>query len=186
MTRSTRQKADPDWLAYAIEVNPWTPPEDLRLALLFRGAIVSAWAAIDTTLSEIALRASASDDYRSISSKYPYTAESKVRFLGSVLSQGGPLQRFRGTGLALLRRYETMRDLRHQMAHASMRVLPSWGITFIDYRPTSDGTITMRQHRYSTEELRRLARKATRLSRMVQRAKAEIDAEVLLPPLPTD
>ncbi len=42
----------------------------------------------------------------------------------------------------------------------------------------------MRRHRYTLEELNQLARKATRLSRMVQRAKAQIDTEALLPPLP--
>jgi hypothetical protein len=158
----------------------------MRRALLLRGAIVSAWAAIDTTMSEVALRASTSEHYSSISSRYPYSAESKAKFLRAVIEREGPMRRFKDTGQALLRQYEDLKDLRHQMAHASMRILPNWGVTFIDYRPTSEGTVTVRRHRYTLDQLNRLARKATRLSRIVQRAKAQIDSDGLLPTLQSD
>lgn len=175
------QKSDPKWLALAVETNPWTPPDDLRTALLFRGAIVSAWAALDTTLAELALRASNSEAYNFIEAKYPYKPATKVKYLKRVLASPGPLQKYAKLGNLLLDRYENAVDLRNQMAHAHMRVLGRWGATFTDYNLVADGVVTKRTHRYTLEQLEIFARKATRLSRLTQRGKSLIDEHRLLP-----
>ncbi len=60
------QGGDPTRFAVMIEVNPWTPQEMAEKALLYRGAIVAAWANIETWLSEVALRLSHVEAYRGL------------------------------------------------------------------------------------------------------------------------
>ena len=175
---------DPSRFATMIEVNPWTPQEQVEKALLYRGAILSAWSAIETWLSEWALRASHLDAYRGLREKFPYKIDSRVGFLERILDQPGPLQPFAPLGLQLLSRVRDAADLRNQMAHARMRVLAQWGVTFAELIGQGD-QVSWRTRRYSLADLERLSRRATRLSRIFQRASVRIDAANVLPPLQT-
>jgi hypothetical protein len=183
MPHSKWQREDPKWLAYAIQISPWTPREDLREALLYRAAIISAWASIETTLNELIIRSSMIDPYRDISEKFPYTLKSKLKYMRRALEIDGPFNKYRSLGEPFLDRFSDAADLRHLMAHAHMEVLGNWGATFTDFTPSSDGAITHRRRRYTPEQLEAFARRATRLSRLLQRGKYMIDQSGFLPAL---
>lgn len=165
-----------------IEVNPWTPQELAEKALQHRGAIVAAWGNIETWLSEVALRASHVEAYHGLRDQFPYKIETRISFLEKVLEQPGPLAKFAPLGRPLLSRVRQSAKLRNQMAHARMRVLPQWGVTFEELVGQGD-QVSFRQRRYSLADLEALARRATRLSRIVQRAASKVEAERLLPSL---
>lgn len=99
-----------------------------------------------------------------------------------VLSRPGPLQGYAPLGLLILARVRDSAELRNQMAHARMRVLRNWGVTFEELQGQKDRVI-LRQQRYSLQQMEAFARRATRLSRLVQRAAGDIDRGNLLPPL---
>jgi hypothetical protein len=165
-----------------IEVNPWTSQELAEKAMQYRGAIVAAWGNIETWLSEVALRASHVDAYRGLRGQFPYKIETRIAFLEKILEQPGPLARFAPLGRPLLARVRQSAKLRNQMAHARMTMLPQWGVTFEELVGQGD-QVSLRRRRYSLAELEALARRATRLSRIVQRAAARLEAEKVLPPL---
>ncbi len=176
------QGGDPSRFAIMIEANPWTPQEAMEKALLYRGSIVAAWGNIETWLSELAVRASHADAYRGLKESFPYKIESRIGFLEQVLRLPGPLQPYASLGLLILVRVRNSAELRNRMAHARMRVLPNWGVTFEELVGQKDRVI-VRQHRYSPQQMEEFARRATRLSRFVQRAAGELDRKKLLPPL---
>lgn len=90
------------------ETNPWTADDDLRAALLYRGALVSAWATIESRIKELAIRCSRVEAYRSITpARFPRR----------------PLLPYAETGLNFLDRFDATAEMRHIMAHSRMRVL---------------------------------------------------------------
>ena len=176
------QGGDPSRFTTMVEVNPWTPQDEAEKAILYRGAIVAAWSNIETYLSEWALRASHVDAYRGLRERFPYKIDDRIGFLERVLRHPGPLQDFMPLGLLLLSRVRKSATLRNRMAHARMRVLPHWGVTFEELVGQQD-KVTVRSQRYSLLQLRSLAMRTTRLSRIVQRAANRIEAAKILPTL---
>lgn len=169
--------------AFALEVNPWQTKASVEKVLLYRGAIVAGWANVEASLIEVAIRASHHDSYLGFRDKYPSKLKSRVSYLRDVLGMPGPLNCYSRLGYAVLDRYADTADMRNIMAHARMATLPMWGATFHFFQAKSDSEITYRTHRLTEEQLRVLAKKATRFSRAVRMLVAQIDARALLPPL---
>jgi hypothetical protein len=92
---------DPTRFATMFEVNPWVPQDYLEKVPLYRGAIVAARGYSETWLSEIALRASFLDEYRSFRDTVPYPLEKRLAFLERVLNSPGPMAEFASFGLHL-------------------------------------------------------------------------------------
>jgi hypothetical protein len=172
---------DPRRYAYMVEVNPWIKNLELRDALLYRGAIIAAWGYVETTLIEIAIRSSRLEEYGALSANYPYKLEGRIRYLRRMLDADGPFSQFRKLGNQFLDRFEAAADLRHVMAHARMDLI--WGVEFTDYKPIEDGAIRKRLARYTLGQLEQMARKATRLSRLIQMGYYLINEKSFLPPL---
>ena len=132
---------DPQRLAYTLEINPWVPDLYLKNAVLFRGAVVSAWGYIETKLIELAIRSSRMPEYSAIRATYPYKLDNRFGYMRRVLASEGPFSKYRSIGKKFLDRFEASADLRHLMAHGDMQALPDWGVTFVDYRPNSKDSL---------------------------------------------
>jgi hypothetical protein len=167
----------------ALEVNPWQTKESVEAVLLYRGAIISGWANVETSLIEVAIRASLHDAYLGHRDSYPSRFDGRISYLRAVLDLPGPLNNYSRLGHSILDRFTDAVDVRNIMAHARMSLLPMWGATFHIFQPKSDIEINYRALRFSEEQLKMLAEKATRLSRVVRMLIAQIDARALLPPL---
>jgi hypothetical protein len=152
-------KPDSQRPIYKFEVNPWMPDLLLEDAILFRGAIISAWGYIEMKLIELAIRSSHMSEYSKIRANYPYKLENRLGYLRKVLETDGPFSRYRNIGTQFLDRFEQAVEIRHLMAHASMDAFPDWGITFFDYKPAGEDKITHRRRRFTIRELESEARK---------------------------
>ena len=171
--------------SFVLEINPWVPESHVTAALFYRGAIVSAWGYIDTTLTELCIRSARMPEYRDIQKTFPSGLVKRLKYMRTVLQSPGPFATFEQPGLRFLARFEAEAPLRHLMAHGHMRVLPDWGATFTDFR--ADGrAIANRRKRFTLDQLRRLARKSTKLSRHVQRGRDAIEAAGFLPQMVFD
>jgi hypothetical protein len=164
-----------------IEVNPWSPNKALRDANMFRGAIVGAWAYVETVLIEIAIRSSHMDEYCSIRETFPYRGDRRINYLRQMLRADGPFSRYQNLGMQFLSRYEATEELRHIMAHGRMTVLGKAEFTYFSFqkgRPIQKCSI-----RLTIAELEEKAREAARLSRLLQRLFWTVDNKGILPPL---
>lgn len=148
--------------------SPWTPDDQLAHVLILRGAIIWSYSHIEQKLFDFAIRCSREPEYRDISETPPFTAASRIKFLRKVFNTPGPLTRFSGLGLAILDRFDGSRDIRNQMAHAEMTVIGVYPIRFDDIVVT-DGGIIRHSTPYYEGDLERIARRASRLSKAVQR-----------------
>lgn len=154
--------------AYAPENNPWVKQDEMDAALLFRGAILSAYALVETRLAEIAIRCSKLDAYASVKAEFPYNMDKRLRFLRTVFATG-PLAAYAKVAEAFFIRFEAAAELRHMMAHAYMETcgdLVGWGVTFHDYQPVKGGGITYRARRMRLADLEAEAARAARFSRL--------------------
>lgn len=167
----------------ALEVNPWVTRESIHSMHLYRGAIIGGWANVETSLIELSIRASHHAAYVGHRELYPKRLSSRIAYLNDIFNLPGPLLRFSRFGQAVVRRFLALEDIRNIMAHAHVKILPDWGATFYLFQPKSGSEISYRWQRFSQEELRRHAIRATRFSRAVRYMIARIDAEQLLPPL---
>jgi ribosomal protein L31 len=167
----------------ALEVNPWQTKKSVEDALLYRGAIVSAWANVETTLIEIAIRASCHPAYAGVRDTYPWKLNGRISYLRLILGQPGPLHEFRSVGESVLKRFVESAELRNMMAHGRMAMLAGWGPSLSVFRPASGHEIKYYTRRFFEGELERLARKATRFSRAVRYLHAQLNAREFLPPL---
>ncbi|NQE61407.1 hypothetical protein [Caulobacter sp. RHG1] len=173
-------RRDPGRFDCMVEINPWTPEHEALSAMLYRGAIVSAWGFIETHLNETAVRCSWHEDYQPLLAKYPRILHERVQYLRDVLDAPGPLHPYRSYGHGLLQRFVDSAALRNTMAHARMEVLPPMGITFREVG-RFDGELQQRRRRYQLVELQAMARRATRLSRLCQGVIEAINQRQLLP-----
>jgi len=179
------------WSEFEIEANPWARKEDVEAAMLFRGVSISAWAAIETTLNEIAFRASCDQAYIDVRDGFPYRLSERLRYFDDVLNRAGPLTPYSNLAKRLVARWASGATMRHILAHGRMRVLsgprgaPSRA-TFTDLRPAPGGNGTLRTTMLTLQELGAGAKRAARFSRMVQRLAIQIDARALLPQLVSD
>lgn len=173
--------SDTERYAYTLDVNPWPSKHELRDAILYRGAIVAAWGYIETTLNELAIRSSYMDEYCEIRENYPFRSDTRIRYLRQVLDSDGPFAEFRTMGNLFLDRFEQAAELRHLMAHGKMRCLRE--VDFVHYNSIKGEPLTQRRKRYSVEQLRDMARKATRQSRLMQIGYEAIIQAGFLPPL---
>lgn len=167
----------------ALKVNPWQSKRSLEAALLYRGTIVSAWANIETTINEIAIRVSITHPYQGLRNTYPFKLKSRTNFLRHALEIDGPITPFSGIANKILDRFESQASLRNLMAHGSMQVLPGWGATLKMFSPQNGNEIRYQYERFTEERMRRLAMRAARLSRFAIRLKAQLDQANLLEPL---
>lgn len=167
----------------ALEVNPWQSKRSIEAVLLYRGAIVSAWANVEASIIEVALRSSIHPRYSHIRDTYPSRLDGRVKYLRKVLASDGPLANHASLGNAILNRYVESADLRNLMAHAGMRVMPQWGTTFQMFKPKADQEVALLRIRYTEEALNNLAHKAARFSRAVKSLLARLDNANLLPQL---
>jgi len=167
----------------ALEVNPWVTKQTIESALVYRGAFVAGWANVETSLIELAIRASLSDHYRSVRDAYPSKLKSRLAYLRKVFDTPGPLASFSSIGKAVLNRFEKYEDFRNMMAHSRMTVMPHWGATFHFFKPKSDKEITYRTLRLTEAQLCWYAHRAAKFSRAVRRLMNRVDQANSLPPL---
>ena len=168
---------------FALEVNPWQTKSSIEATLLYRGAIVAAWANVETSLIEVAIRASKHGAYSDHRGAYPSKLKTRIRYLREILVLPGPLQPFRTLGEAILNRYAAGAELRNMMAHARMTVLPTWGATFYGFQAASEREIIYQTRRMTEPQLEALAKRTTRFSRAVRMLIAQLDTKELLPAL---
>ncbi len=168
---------------FALEVNPWQTRVSIDNALLYRGAIVAGWANVESSLIEIAIRASRHECYLGVRDQYPFKLKGLVAYLRKILEVPGPLNAYSRLGNAVLDRYIATEDLRNMMAHARMTILPKWGATFHFFQAESGLRINYRSHRLTEDQLMVFACKATRFSRAVRMLIAQIECRAILPPL---
>lgn len=167
----------------ALEINPWQTKSLVDDAHLYRGAIVSAWANVDTSLMEITIRASCHPAYAGAREFYPSRFRDRIQYLRKILTMPGPLAEFRQLGEAVLKRYGADADLRNMMAHARMTQLLDWGVTFSGFMAKSGHEISQYRRRISREELEVIALRAARFSRAVRKLMTQVNVLNLLPPL---
>ena len=168
--------------AYAVEINPWVRRGDVEAALMFRGTIVSAYGYIETRMGELAIRCSKLDIYASIRASYPFQIDKRLAYLRKVFSVG-PLLPYTSIATQFFERFESAAELRHQVAHARMQVLPDWGVTFHDLPKSGPGEITLRSNRKTLKELELLAWRAARISRLSQHLLDRLNRSGIVPPL---
>jgi hypothetical protein len=168
--------------AYAVEINPWVPRGNVEAALMFRGTIVSAYGYIETILGELAIRCSRLEVYANLRENFPYSIPKRLEYLRQLFSIG-PCVPYNGIANLFFDRFELTAELRHQVAHSRMQVLPDWGVTFHDIPKASPTEINIRTNRVTLPELEELAWKAARLSRLCQRLYVRLDCSGILPPL---
>lgn len=172
------------------EVNPWMRQDVLERALLYRGAIVAAWAAIDFRVSEIAVRCSKSEAYGPLNRQnLPYPLKKRLAYLEEVLKAPGPLSPYRNAGLTFLKRFDLASPFRHLMAHGYMSGSSGFGDVFqfeafdlSDRELRSQGGMMVEDQRVALHVLERRSLQTCRLARISQKALYIIDTEALLPP----
>jgi hypothetical protein len=178
------------WSEYEIETNPWARKEHVEAAMLFRGVAIAAWAAIETTLSELAFRASHHTAYLGIRDSFPYPLRKRLEFFKEVLDRDGPLSPFRALAGQVIARWESGATMRHILAHGRMRVMSGPGklcmVRMVDLRPGSDRNGVLRSTQWTLDEFGQGARRAARKSRLLQRLTGRIDALGVLSPLATN
>jgi len=167
----------------SLEVNPWLTKEAVENVLLYRGAFVAGWANVETSLIELAIRASLSEHYRSVRDAYPSKLKTRLAYLRTVFDLPGPLANYSSIGNAVLDRFEKYQDFRNMMAHSRMTIMPDWGATFHFFRAKSDREITYRTLRLTESQLGWYASRAAKFSRAVRRLMYRVDEGNLLPPL---
>jgi hypothetical protein len=164
--------------AYAIVINPWDSQEDTEAVLLWRGAIVSSFAYVETRLAELAITISRLPDYAGLRTTYPRRLDSRRAYLRQAFSFG-PLAPYERLAMGILDRFERAGDLRHLMAHAAMDIGGPLGARFSDF-PESDGiAITQRLELMPLAKLEREAWRSARFSRLVQRLLYSLEERVL-------
>jgi hypothetical protein len=180
-----KRMTTPESRGFSLEVRPFDQGEDIDRALLYRGAIVSAWANVEFSLIEIAIRASIHNAYLSRAGSYPKRHKDRIDYLRGVLELPGPLQKYSKLGTAVLDRFDQSADFRNIMAHARMTLVLDWGATFSLFqgKPGSNFEVLNRIVRLSYDQLLSHAKRATLFSRVVRMLVAQINAIKLLPPL---
>ncbi|WP_375428688.1 hypothetical protein [uncultured Sphingomonas sp.] len=167
----------------ALEVNPWQTKSSIEAAHMFRGAIVGAWASVETYIIEIAIRSSIHPAYIGIRAAYPSKLKGRVAYLRTIVELDGPLVNYRKLVETVLRRYEESAPARNRMAHSRMIVQPDWGVTFYGFLPKSDKVITYDMRRFTPVDLETEAQRATRFARSVAYLVARLNQLELLPAL---
>ena len=170
--------------AYACEVNPWVTKSEIEAAMLFRGAIVSAYGYIETSLGELCLRASRLEEYADLRQTFPFSTEKRVSFLRKAFSTG-PLEPYKRTAHLFLDKFQNNDRLRNLVAHAKMQVMNESGATFIDFPTGNANGIILYRTPMSLQELERLAWKSSLRSRLCQHLCDLLDREDVLPSLQT-
>lgn len=165
--------------AYEADINPWSRRGEVEAALLFRGAIVSAYGYIETRMGELALRISKMAEYQDLRESFPYRTDQRVSYMRRAFARP-PLNAFERIAAQALSRFEIAGTLRNQAAHARMTVMPDWGVTFDDYDRV-DGEVHTRLDRYPLMTLEGLAWQAARRSRLCQRLLDNLEQTGLLP-----
>lgn len=168
--------------AYEIETNPRSRRGDVEAALLFRGAIVSAYGYIESTLGEICVRASRLPHYAALRESFPHSADQRMSFLRQVFATA-PLLDYQSWAKMFLDRLKDQSDLRNLAAHSRMQVLPGWGVTFHDLRRDGPSNVTIRRQRMTITELEVAAWRAARLSRLCQNLVDRLNHTAILPPV---
>lgn len=171
---------DPERWSYMVERSPWTRTKDLKDVLISRGAIVAAWGYTETLLTDILIRSSYMDEYCRIRAQYPFVLDKRLSYARQVLASVGPFSKYHAVGSKILDHFQKARRLRDQMAHSHMHVLEGTA-TFTDYRPISGEIIRRFSEQYTLRALQEMARKATQLSRLFQKAHYILDRESWLP-----
>jgi len=164
-------------------ISPWEPSDRVAEAYMLRGAILASFAHIEQCLSELAIRASYAPEYDSIASDHdslPFTMSKRVRFLKRIAGTAGPLGPYSSLLQSVLKRWEKTKDLRDQMAHAHMSVLPNAPVRFSGIKPDG-GEIHMVWSNYFSPALTNAALRAARFSRACQRIRDKFEAQQLLP-----
>lgn len=137
--------------------------------MLLRGAIVASFGHVETALADLAIRFSRNERCAEFRSSYPHGLGTRLSFLRACFAIE-PYARRQGLANQVFKRFEAAAELRHVMAHGSVRN-PSleWLVTFRDFKPSTGGEITVRDHRYTYADLENSAYDAARLSRRVAR-----------------
>jgi hypothetical protein len=166
--------------AYAVEINPWARRGDIEAALLFRGVIVSAYGNMETQMGELVIRCSRLEVYAKMKGSFPFSVPRRLAFLRAAFSHG-PLMPYQKFAISFIDRFEASSNLRHQIAHARMQVMPDWGVTFHDIPSSKDEEIQLRSKQIAPVELEEWAWQAAKLSRLFQNLIGRLNNLDILP-----
>ncbi|MGE4304734.1 MAG: hypothetical protein AB7E24_11975 [Novosphingobium sp.] len=166
--------------AYSVEVNPWSPREDVEAAIFFRGAIVSAFGNIEARLGELCIRASRIPVYDALRDRFPHPTSKRIAYLRQVFATG-PLATWEATATRYLDRFQAGEELRNLVAHSQMQVLPDWGVTLRDFPSADRAGIQTRSRRLTLPEIEIVAWRAARLSRLGQHLFDLLESTGILP-----
>jgi hypothetical protein len=157
--------------------------EEWETLLLLRGAIVASFGHVETTLAELAIRLSRDERCAVLRESYPHGLGRRLTFLRACFALT-PYVRRRGLAEQVFKRFEAATELRHIMAHGSVKG-PSlgWLVTFRDFKPSAGAEIAVRDHRYTYADLEVFAWQAARLSRRVAQLAAHAENVEWLPAL---
>lgn len=153
-----------------VEINPWALDVNVEEVMKLRGAYVAAMATIETTLTELAIRASKHPQYAAVRPKFPSRRPDRIKYLRSVCERDGPLSAYRGFILGAVARFDAGLHFRDMLAHGRMQIISfSSGdatIKLEDY--SADGEfIKFRVDNVQLSSLRARAHRMARLSRCV-------------------
>lgn len=168
---------------YALEKNPWQTQRSIEDAHLYRGAIVGAWANIETAIIEVAIRASIHPAYVGVRNAFPSKLKSRVDYIVTIAELDGPLYPYRNVIKAIVARYVGSADMRNRMAHSRMTVLPNWGATFHGYKAKSGTEIIYDTRRIPLDDMKAMAVRAARFSRATYALLSRLNNLNLLPPV---
>ena len=167
---------------FALEINPWQTKKSVEDAHLYRGTIVGAWANVETAIIEISIRSSIHPAYINIRTSYPTKLKGRVDYISTIIELNGPLLPYRNLINNILRRYVESASMRNRMAHSRMTVLPDWGATFYGYHPKNSTEIIYDTRRIPLEDMKQLALRASRFSRVVYLLLGRLNNLNILPP----
>ena len=153
-----------------VDINPWALDDNVNDVMALRGTFVAALGAIETTLTELAIRASKHESYIQIREKFPSRRPDRLKYLRKIIEIDGPLSPYSKLIEAILARYEQQLELRDFLAHGRMQILSHNGgeamIKLEDYK--ADGQFVMyRTKPIILSELRHKSHKAALFSRCV-------------------
>jgi hypothetical protein len=162
---------------YRVERNPWTTDVELLRVLQARGGYVAAMGHIETTLTELAIRASKHPAYGSIRQTFPTRRPDRLKFLQEVCERDGPLRPYRTLLRSIITRFEHGFEIRDYLSHGRMRILSGPGddasLKFEDYY-ANGAALAFRMHQTTCRRLEADAHRMAGFSRAVDRLYARL------------
>lgn len=163
------------------DFDPWADSHDIAMLHLHRGAFISAWANIETIITELCIRASRLEQYAALRAKFPYARTDKAKFLRNAIKVDGPLKPYSTWIELILIRIERLNGFRDMIVHSRMKNPSAFTTRFDRWDVTADSRLTHFSDQLTFAELKSQANRICRLSRLITRCYARYINEDVLP-----